>query len=164
MIKRILTRSLILCILLFHSVVIANQDLPEFTLKSFPSGEVVEKQSLSGKVLYIDFWASWCVPCRKTFPFMNELEERFGSKGLEIIAINMDEDLDDAEQFLQRYPANFDIFTNENNQLAKELKLPGLPVAYIVDKKGQIRARHVGFKGHTKEKALKQIAHLLEEQ
>ena len=156
---------LIICLLAFSTTFShAKGQFPDFQLSLYKQQVEISNQDLSGKVLYVDFWASWCGPCRKTFPFMNELQAEFSDQEFQIVAVNMDELVEDADKFLERYPAEFPIYRDAQNKLAKELNLPGLPTAYIVDKKGVIRAVHTGFKERTKGKTLKQIRYLVEEE
>ena len=139
------------------------KQLPEATLVNFHNSETITTEQLKGKVVYLDFWASWCKPCKKSFPFMNQLKQRYPSDKFQIIAINMDESKQDAIRFLDKMPAQFGIFQNPNNTLASELKLPGLPVAYIIDKNGEIVAKHTGFNDSKKKKKLKQLDYLMEQ-
>jgi thiol-disulfide isomerase/thioredoxin len=140
---------------------VGQTQLPSFSLKDFKSGETVTAESLKGKVLYVDFWASWCKPCRKSFPFMNELTASYDESEFQVIAINLDESEEDAAEFLQQYPASFKIYRDPSNNLAQAMNVPGLPVAYIVDKQGKVRATHTGFKEKKTQKKIDQINALL---
>lgn len=142
----------------------AAVEFPKAKLINLTTGEKTSMEQLQGKVLYVDFWASWCVPCKKSFPFMNELTKQYPSDKFQVVAINMDETKADAEKFLKSYPAQFTVFTNPDNKLAKTLQLPGLPMAYIVDAQGEIVAKHAGFNDNKKAKKIKQIKYLMEKQ
>lgn len=142
----------------------ANKMLPETELTNFRTGEVIKSSDLKGKVLYLDFWASWCKPCKKSFPFMNDIHNQYPKDTFAVVAINMDEFPDDAKKFLNEIPADFNIYTDANNTLASSLELPGLPVAFIIDKKGEIKGRHIGFNDRKKEKTIKQLEYLLAQQ
>ena len=85
----------------------AAQKAPDFSLKG--DKETVTLSKYKNQVVYLDFWASWCKPCRKSFGFMNNMQERYAKKGLKIIAINLDEDRSAAASFLKNHPANFTI-------------------------------------------------------
>ena len=139
----------------------AQQLIPEVELIELQSGKKISTNDFQGKVIYLDFWASWCVPCRKSFPFMNQLRERFSSDELAIVAVNMDKDIELARQFLTQYPPNFKVYQNSDKVLSKQLDLPGLPVAYIIDRQGVIKARHIGFNERKVSKKIKQIKQLL---
>ncbi|MFQ3236124.1 MAG: thiol-disulfide isomerase/thioredoxin [Paraglaciecola sp.] len=140
-----------------------GEQLPLLTLTAWNNDHVVvDLQKLKGKVLYIDFWASWCIPCKKSFPMMNELRNKYSSAELEIVAINMDEYRKDAEKFLTKHPALFTVVTG-NAEAANTFNIPGLPTAYLVNQQGYIMSRHIGFNKKTSEKTIKQIDFLLAE-
>ena len=103
-------------------------------------------QQYRGKVLLLDFWASWCVPCRRSFPWMNEMQEKYKAQGLVIVGVNMDADAADAEQFLHEFPANFRIIEGANGELAKKFDVIAMPSSYVIDRNGEIVERHLGFK------------------
>lgn len=103
-------------------------------------------QSLKKQVLYVDFWASWCGPCAQSFPFMNQLDNDKKSQGLQVVAINLDENIKDAQQFLNKIPANFTIALDADQQCAKLFDVPAMPSSYLIDRKGVIRYIHLGFR------------------
>lgn len=103
------------------------------------------KKAHQGQVIYLDFWASWCVPCRRSFPWMNEMKARFHDKGLTIIAVNLDKQTGQAEKFLEQYPAQFDLLFDPQNTLAKHYQIPGMPSSLLIDRNGQIIKAHSGF-------------------
>lgn len=156
---RYLMYCTILCLSAHHAY--ADAPLPEVTLIDFKTGESISTTELKGKVVYLDFWASWCKPCKKSFPFMNELQQKYSADTFKVVAINMDEFADDAKQFLADIPADFDVYTDPENKLAESLQLPGLPVAFVIDKNGIIKGRHIGFNERKKNKKIKQIEHLI---
>ena len=135
--------------------------LPEAELIEFKSGEKLNTKDFKGKVLYLDFWASWCIPCKKSFPFMNDLLTRYDSEKFQVVAVNMDAFREDADEFLKKIPANFPVYENPRETLAQQLDLPGLPVAYIVSAEGKIVAKHTGFNDEKKAKKIKQLDYLL---
>src|SRR4029078_4050052 len=85
-----------------------GEPAPAFALPT-ASGETIALGGLTGKVVYVDFWASWCGPCRRSFPWMNELVQRYAGQGLAIVAINVDKKRGDAERFLAQFPASFTV-------------------------------------------------------
>lgn len=117
---------------------------PDAALKT-DSG-ALKLDSLRGKVVYVDYWASWCVPCRKSFPWMNEMQARYKDKGLVIVAISVDTDAAAAERFLAKTPANFIVAYDPASVTADALDLPGMPTSFLLDRKGEIVWRHVGFR------------------
>ncbi|MBJ7539362.1 TlpA disulfide reductase family protein [Marinomonas transparens] len=105
-----------------------------------------------GKVTLLDFWASWCAPCRQSLPQLNRLRNQFNNKGFEIIAVNLDENTKDAKTFLEQYPVQYPILTKASQSQIQAYEIEGLPVSYLIGKDGKIITRFVGFKKrHLKE-------------
>lgn len=101
---------------------------------------------LHGQVIYVDFWASWCPPCVKSFPFLNQLQSKLKEKGFQVVGVNLDEELADAKDFLNRYPADFTIAVDSDKQCAKDFNVIAMPSSYLIDRKGVIRKIHHGFR------------------
>lgn len=98
-----------------------------------------------GKVVYLDFWASWCVPCRKSFPWMNAMQKAYGERGLVVIAVNVDTERRDADRFLFAVPAEFQVLYDPAGALAQRYRLAGMPSAFIIDRDGRLVVHHEGF-------------------
>lgn len=113
--------------------------------ENFSINHETKLSDLKGKVVYIDFWASWCKPCRASFPFMNDMHAKYQAEGLEIIAVNLDENKENAEAFLERLPANFTVVFDPDGNIAQQYELVGMPSSYLVDRDGNLRASHQGF-------------------
>jgi len=120
--------------------------MPDCALISLADKQLYNLQQFKGKVIYVDFWASWCGPCAKSFPFMNELSRDLKDKGLQVIGVNLDETSADAQNFLAKYPANFVIAADTNEQCAKDFGVQAMPSTYIVDRNGTVRHVHLGFR------------------
>jgi thiol-disulfide isomerase/thioredoxin len=103
-------------------------------------------QPVQGKVIWVDFWASWCVPCRRSFPWMNTMHRKYAADGLEIIAVNLDKERALADGFLAEVPAEFALRFDPAGELAKQFKVQGMPSSYLLDSAGNVLATHVGFK------------------
>lgn len=99
-----------------------------------------------GKVVVLDFWASWCVPCRRSFPWLNNMQEKFADDGLVIIGVNLDSEAAAAQRFLQEYPAKFRVVSDPDGTLAREYDVIAMPSSYVFDRDGGLVARHLGFK------------------
>lgn len=99
-----------------------------------------------GKVVIVDFWASWCVPCRRSFPWMNAMQDKYRGDGLVIIAVNLDRNAEDAARFLAKYPAKFEIIYDPEGALAKEYGVEVMPSSIIIGRDGESIERHAGFK------------------
>ncbi len=115
-----------------------------------------------GKVVLLDFWASWCKPCRESFPWMNDLQHRYGDN-LVIVAVNLDQDHRLADQFLEQTPATFRIEYDPKGTLATQLGVSTMPMSFLIDRSGRIRERHQGFRQTEQPKREKSIAALLKE-
>lgn len=116
------------------------------------SKQALDLNKFAGKVMYLDFWASWCPPCAKSFPFLNTMHQQYHDKGLQIIAINLDEQAKDADNFLSKYPAEFTLASDLSKQCAEDMGVAAMPSSYLIDRKGVIRHIHLGFRaGETQE-------------
>ncbi|MGR6036045.1 MAG: TlpA family protein disulfide reductase [Candidatus Nitrosoglobus sp.] len=144
-----------------------RQEAPNCVLAPLGESEQSEQVAISqlqGKVVYVDFWASWCTPCAKSFPFLNELHHEFNDQELHIVGINLDEKLSDAQDFLARIPASFDIMTDPHQQCAKSFDLKGMPSSFLIDKNGVIRYVHLGFRSGDAEQLRVQVEKILKEE
>ena len=99
-----------------------------------------------GKVVIVDFWASWCVPCRRSFPWLNEMQAKYRDQGLVVIGVNEDASADDSVAFLKEVPAHFKTIRDEDGALAREFDVVAMPSSYILDRDGNVVTRHLGFK------------------
>ncbi len=98
-----------------------------------------------GKVVYIDFWASWCIPCLQSFPWMQAMHEKYSKQGLVIIAINLDHDRAKADAFLKKFKPTFTQMFDPKGKLAEEYKVLSMPYSFLVDRSGTPRLEHIGF-------------------
>jgi len=105
----------------------------------------VSLESLRGRVVVVDFWASWCGPCRQSFPWLASLHERLASKGLTIVAVNLDKERSAAMGFLADYPAPFTVAFDPEGRTAEAYKVKGMPSTYVVSTDGRILYSHIGF-------------------
>ena len=124
---------------------------------SFPSNayadetinsQVALEQALAkhkGEVIYLDFWASWCGPCRKSFPWMNKIEAKYKQQGFSVISINLDANKDLAAKFLKETPASFTVIYDPKGKIAKHFKIQGMPSSMLIGRDGKIKSRHTGF-------------------
>ena len=128
----------------------AGEPAPDFALASAKS-DAVKLSDYRGKVVYLDFWASWCAPCRKSFPWMNEIKQRYASQGLEVLAVNMDGQRGDAEAFLSAHPAAFTVAFDDQGKTATAYRVKGMPSSYLIDRDGKVREVHTGFRDDQRE-------------
>lgn len=106
----------------------------------------VQLAKLQGKVVYVDFWASWCGPCRQSFPWMNEMQARYGARGLQIVGVNLDAKADDARKFLAETPARFQIAFDPAGATPRAYGIKGMPSSVLVGPDGRVLFQHAGFK------------------
>ena len=135
---------------------------PDFVLPVL-RGETTQSLSAShGKVRYIDFWASWCPPCRVSVPAIVALQRELGGDRFEVIAINVDERVEDAVRFMEHHPMNYVVLSDPSGATAGAWALPGMPTSFVVDPEGRVTLVHVGFRPGDMEAIRAHIVGLLE--
>lgn len=139
------------------SVGAASNPLPE----TAPRWPLLE--SLQGKVVLVDFWASWCAPCLQSFPWMNELHARHADDGLVIVAVNVDQDRALADAFLKKLPPQFRIEYDGHGTLAQAFAVAAMPTSFLIGRDGTVRARHAGFRDKQRAGREQEIEQLLKE-
>jgi len=107
--------------------------------------EQLDLKQYIGKVVYLDFWASWCKPCQKSFPWMNSLVERYPAEEFIVLTVNLDNNQEAMNDFLSRVPAQFDVYHDPMGTLAEKFQLRGMPTSYLFNKSGEVVSRHIGF-------------------
>ena len=136
---------------------------PACSAQLLDSDRSVRIADYRGQVVYLDFWASWCGPCRESFPFMNELQRELAGKGLQILAVSVDRTADDARGFLARYPAQFATALDTTAACPAAYKLEGMPSSFVIGRDGTVRAVHVGFRRGESAEIRRQIREALSE-
>jgi cytochrome c biogenesis protein CcmG/thiol:disulfide interchange protein DsbE len=140
---RILSSSLAAAAL---SVVLTSAVHAEATASANASQLAQLLPALKGKVILLDFWASWCGPCRQSFPWMGELQKRYGGANFVVVAVNLDQDRNLADQFLAATPAGFRVEYDPQGVLASRFDVTSMPTSVLIDRNGQVRERHKGFR------------------
>lgn len=138
----------------------AGSNAPDFELPGKQG--TVKLSSRAGSIVYVDFWASWCGPCRQSFTWMNSMQDKYKSRGLEIIGINLDAENEDARKFLAQTPAKFTIAFDSKGVAPRLYGVKGMPTSYLIGRDGKVLFRHTGFKAADREKLEKQIQAALE--
>ena len=120
---------------------------PELALPVIANGEgTTDLNALKGRVVYVDFWASWCGPCRLSLPALDAIYRELHKEGFDVIAVTVDVVEEDALDFLTRYPVSYPIAIDTEGDTARAWEVDGMPSGYLIDASGNVRAVHVGFK------------------
>jgi cytochrome c biogenesis protein CcmG, thiol:disulfide interchange protein DsbE len=122
----------------------AGDPAPDFEQTTLAGGKL-RLSSLHGKVVLVDFWASWCEPCKKELPLLSQLAKRLRPKGVEIVAINVDTKRDSVDQFLKQHGIDLPVLLDPKGAIAQFYEPPKMPSSFVVDKTGRIRAVNAGF-------------------
>lgn len=157
---------LLACILLLMTgcTPAAGADLaPDFTLPRLDNLQPVTLSSLRGKVVYVDFWASWCAPCAISLPALQQLHSELQPQGFEVVAINLDDSTTQAIRFLQPLQIAYPVVYDATKATPRAYGITGMPTAFLVDRYGALRATHTGFKPSDTQKLKQQIQQLLQE-
>lgn len=122
-----------------------GQTAPAFELPSANAGKPVRQADYAGHTVYLDFWASWCGPCRKSFPWMNSMQARYRAQGLRVVAVNVDQKQADALAFLKEVPAQFDVAFDPAGHTPRAYGIKGMPSSVLIGADGRVLAQHAGF-------------------
>lgn len=126
-----------------------GEPAPPFTLPSLDrKDETISLRELEGKVVYVDFWASWCLPCIRSLPEISTLHNKYHDRGLEVIAITIDNPLEDATEFLEDLdtPLDYHIAADADADVMDAYGVRGMPTSFLVDREGTIRMIHEGYR------------------
>jgi cytochrome c biogenesis protein CcmG/thiol:disulfide interchange protein DsbE len=127
-----------------------------------PADDVLDLARYRGKLVVVDFWASWCAPCRQSFPWLNSVQSRYGERGLIVIGVNVDRERAEADRFLREVPAQFPIVYDPAGTLAARYQLLGMPSSFVFGPNGELLSTHVGFKLATRAEREAELAKLLQ--
>ena len=158
--KHIISFILFTLALISNNSFAALNQAPEINLPSINGN--IQLEALKGKVVYLDFWASWCLPCKASFPWMNEMKQSYANQGFEIVAVNLDNDRKLADEFLKEMDINFKVAFDESGQSASQYKVKGMPSSYLIGRDGKVHASHIGFREKDKQQLEHAIKSLLE--
>jgi len=135
---------------------------PNFTLKSL-GGKNLKLSELAGNVVLINFWASWCGPCREEMPLLNALHKKYQPLGFTVLGVNVEEQADNARGFLNDFPVDFPVLLDSNNRVSKLYKVIAMPTTVVVDRDGNMRFLHKGYKPGDEKKYRKMVKKLVRE-
>jgi peroxiredoxin len=133
---------------------------PEIGLNDL-DGRPMRMNELRGKVVLVDFWASWCAPCRQEFPVLQRLHQRFASQGLVIVGVSVDNELRNVRDFLRRNPASFRIVHDPRKEVAGRYGGRAMPSSYLIDRRGIVRFYHPGFRAGDAAQLEREVQQLL---
>lgn len=125
--------------------------------------ELLDLGALKGRVVYVDFWASWCAPCRESFPWMNRLQQQLGPEGLVIVAVNVDRIRPDAERFIEAHTPHFRVVFDPEGLLPEKFAVRGMPTSFLIDRDGRVQSRHEGFRLADRDALARKVRALVEQ-
>lgn len=151
--KNALVSALLACLFLSATVNAADVsgEAPDFTLKS-SKGANIKLSELRGQVVMVNFWASWCGPCRQEMPLLDDLYKKYKDYGFELLGINVDENRDAAEKLLKQLPVSFSVLFDPASSVVELYDVDAMPSTVLIDRDGNMRFLHRGYKpGYEKE-------------
>jgi peroxiredoxin len=116
---------------------------PDFTVTDL-DGRKLSLSDYKGKVVLLNFWATWCAPCRTEIPHFVEMQNRFGADGFQVIGISMDDDANPVREFAQQFKLNYPVAVGDDKLAERYGGVLGLPISFIIDRQGRIYAKHIG--------------------
>lgn len=135
---------------------------PDFTLKS-RSGENIKLSELRGEVVMINFWASWCAPCRQEMPLLEDMYKKYSDLGFVLLGVNVEEDSSKASELLREVPVSFPVLYDNTNKVTKMYDVVAMPSTVMVDRDGKMRYLHRGYLPGYENEYVKQIKELIRE-
>jgi peroxiredoxin len=135
---------------------------PDFTLKSV-GGENLKLSEYRGEVVLINFWASWCGPCRQEMPVLSELHDKYKALGFTVLGVNVEEDSSKARKLLQEMSVSFPVLLDNESVVSKQYDVIAMPSTVLVDRNGNMRYLHKGYKPGLEDVYLQQVRELIRE-
>lgn len=139
----------------------AGQPVPSFSARSLDGDTTLALSSYRGKVVYLDFWASWCGPCQTAMPLVEQLRKEFPSDQFQVIAVNLDENPEKAKAFLAKHQIGYPSVSDPQGNLPKSFGLKTMPTSYLIDRAGVVRYVHPGFRASDIDELRKKIREVL---
>ena len=136
---------------------------PTFRLPLRGGHEPLTLERLRGQVVMVNFWASWCEPCRTEFPLLDQMYRKYKGAGFTLLGVNVEPDAAKAEEFLARTPVSFPIAYDADSRVSQQYRVSGMPSTLLIDRRGQLRWVHRGYKAGDENEYLDQLRGLLRE-
>lgn len=141
---------------------ITDAPAPDFTLKS-NSGENLRLSELRGEVVLINFWASWCGPCRQEMPILSELHDKYKAMGFTVLGINVEQNPGEARKLLKELPVSFPVLFDSDSTVSRQYDVVAMPSTVLVDRDGNVRYLHKGYKPGLENTYVEQVRSLIRE-
>ena len=141
---------------------ILDSPAPDFTLKAL-DGSNIKLSEQAGNVVLVNFWASWCGPCRKEMPLLNELHEKYSPLGFTVLGVNVEQDTAQARRFIEDNPVKFPVLLDTSNDVSRDYEVVAMPTTAIIDRHGIVRYLHKGYKEGDEDKYRKMVKKLVRE-
>ena len=161
-IKSLAVAGVLACLSPMAGAEAINVPAPDFTLES-RSGENLRLEDHHGEVVMLNFWASWCGPCRQEMPLMDELYSQYKDLGFTILAVNVDENRDEALRFLDKVPVNYPILYDPESSVSELYEVQAMPTTVMIDRNGNARYLHYGYQPGYEDEYEQQIRELVRE-
>jgi len=156
-------KSLLLCTaLLATGPAVADKTVaaPDFTLKS-RSGENIRLSDFKGQVVLLNFWASWCGPCRQEMPILNSIHKKYAALGFTVLGVNVDRKSEKATEYLKDTPVDFPVLYDPDSKVSEQYNVSAMPSTAFVDRDGNVRFVHAGYKAGDEAEYQKMIKELM---
>ncbi|HEY0820657.1 MAG TPA: TlpA disulfide reductase family protein [Rhizobacter sp.] len=145
-----------------HAAAAVGTNAPDFTLKTL-NGPNMRLQEQRGKVVLVNFWATWCGPCRKEMPHLNRIADKYRSAGLVMLGVNVDDDVRKAAEVAGQLKVNFPVLLDTDKAVSKLYDLNAMPSTMVIDRNGKVRFLHRGYQDGYEDSYDQQIRDLLKE-
>ncbi len=139
-----------------------NEPAADFTLKSL-SGKNIKLSEYAGNVVLLNFWASWCAPCRLEMPLLNDLHNKYEKLGFVVLGVNVEEQTGPARSYIADRPVDFPILFDDRNEVSKKYNVVAMPTTVMIDRNGNMRYLHQGYQPGDEKKYQKMIKKLVRE-
>jgi peroxiredoxin len=155
--------QLLIALALLATIAAPSRTAPDITLRTADGG-TVRLTDYKGRVVVVDFWASWCAPCKTAFPALDTLFREYHARGVEVLAVNLDERRRDADAFLAKLPHTMPVLFDPKGTSAEAFAVQGMPSSFVIDASGVIRFTHIGYSGDVGTSYRREIEQLLSEE